>query len=290
METVGQGSSTFCPKGGSILLVTRSGREVRVKTICKTWRCLGCRRKLKALFRAKVEIGVSVLGRCAFITVTYKADVRPWSAAGYVPRDWMALWARFRKNELGISRLKWLRVTELTERGTPHHHIVVGPIDDSPLACWTVFDIAQYRARFGTCHCLAHRIARQWYAVTGDSYIVHACEVLSGPYAGWYMGKYLDKTFLIEQRVERLGFARRWSTSAGWPTYGKAQLKQTTEGGWEKREFRPGKVEEKDLGGPESLLERVGDPRVLAKIAKAKNQRSAIELERMTRHDQNVRT
>ncbi len=282
METVGQGSSSFCPKGGSILLVTKAGREVRLKTICKTWRCLGCRRKLKALFRAKVEIGVSSLERCAFITLTYKAAVRPWSAAAYVPKDWRALWVRLRKNEPGISRLKWLRVTELTEKGTPHHHIVAGKIDDSPVACWTLFDIRRYKQGIDSCVCLAHRLSRQWYAVTGDSYIVHAREVLSGPYAGWYMAKYLDKTFLIEDREERLGFARRWSSAVGWPTYGKAQLRQTTEGGWEKRQFRPGKVDEEDLGGPESLLERVGDSRVLAKIAKAKLQRSAIELERMT--------
>ncbi len=102
------------------------------------------------------------------------------------------------------------------------------------------------------------------------------------------MGKYLSKTFAREERQETLGMERRWSSSRGWPGNSQLELAQTSEGGWLKREFRPGHVDVEDLGGPEDLLERKGEDLVKEFTKKAKD-KAMIGKIRSVLHDTDVR-
>ncbi len=285
MSGSGRASSSFCVNGGSIKLITLSGRSTLMKTNCKTWSCLGCRNRMIALFKARVVAGVSALGRCAFITITYKAGVESERDAEYVRKDWVALFRRMRAQKNRASRWKWIRVIELTKKGTPHHHLIVGPIGvDDVISCMSrSFDVKRYRRRFGNCSCLVHELAVHWKAVTGDSYIVHGREVVGVEGAATYMAKYLTKTFMRDDRQKQTGMERRWSTSRGWPGEPRMRLRHTVEGSWSERLFRPGKVDERFLGGPADLEERVGDDIVKKLFEKGKVKKSAKELERMLR-------
>jgi len=288
----GSGSSSFCVNGGSIKLETVTGRFVRMKTVCKTWRCLGCRNRMISLFKARVQIGCSRLGQCAFITLTYKAGVESQRPVGYVRKDWAALWRRLRLGNSPLMGKKWLKVIELTKRGTPHHHLILGPIgsNETPM-CMKRYDSVRYKRRFGNCDCLAHEFARNWVAVTGDSYIVHGREVVGAAGAASYMAKYLVKTFTRPDREDQLQMVRRWSSSRGWPGNADLHLRQTDEGGWEKRMFQPGKIDERFLGGPEDLMERNGE-NIVAELHEKRNlRRQVMEMERMAGgNDKNVRT
>ncbi len=232
----GIATSSACRRPGSIWLLSNSGEFGWMPTTCKTWRCKGCRDRMISLFKARVSTGCSTLGACAFITLTYKADARDPQDATFVRRDWKALCRRFPRLK---SQLKWLRVMEVTRKGTPHHHLVSGPIlSDERVRCWSGnVPIRQYERRFETCECLAHSIARHWYAVTGDSYVVHATPVLGPRGAAAYMAKYLAKTFGNEGRLKSLGMARRWSSSRGWPGAGRQRLAPTVHEGWYERVF-----------------------------------------------------
>ncbi len=89
--------------------------------------------------------------------------------------------------------------------------------------------------------------------------------------AAGYMGKYMQKMFpWIDRRVELLGMERRWSTNQGWPGNGALELKQTSEGGWGSKVFRPGHVDAGELGGPVDLLERKGENIVKLQYEKSK--------------------
>jgi len=193
------------------------------------------------------------------MTVTYVEGSDRLERAGCVGRDWRALWRRFHKHEPEMEQMEWLRIMELTKKGTPHHHVVIGPVVGK-IRCWAkdTFRIGEYVKRMDSCPCLAHKWARQWWMVTGDSYIVHATEVVGAENAGGYMAKYLEKEFDGE-RAERLGMARRWSSSRGWPASGRLRLAQTERGGWKRTAWAPHYVPEDIVGGPKDLMERSGD-------------------------------
>ncbi len=239
----GVASSSTCYRPGSIWLLSNSGEYGWMPTTCKTWRCKGCRDRMISLFKARVATGCSTLGACAFITITYKADVRDPADATFVRRDWKALCRRYPRLK---STLKWLRVMEVTRKGTPHHHLIAGPIlSDERIRCWSgSLAIRDYERRFETCDCLAHSIARHWYAVTGDSYIIHTTPVLGAGGAAAYMAKYLSKTFGNEGRLKALGMRRRWSSARGWPGAGRQRLSPTVHEGWYERIFSYNRVPE----------------------------------------------
>ena len=245
-----------------------------MNTNCKTWECVGCRDRLKALFKARVQTGVYRLGRCAFMTITYAAEGRWRQDAESVKKDWAALWRRLKVHEPWIAEMQYLRVMELTKKGTPHHHLAIGAVPSGrELKCWRRDDfwIDDYCARMDRCPCLAHGVARSWLKVTRDSLIVHTMPVLSARKAGAYMAKYLGKEF-DNARAEALGMARRWSSSRGWPGSGRLHLAQTDKGGWDRTTYRDGHVETDIVGGPEDLLERSGDD-----LTKALAERSAAD-------------
>ncbi len=212
-----------------------------------------------ALFKARVATGCSRLGACAFMTLTYVEGSARLRNADCVKTDWKALFRRFKLVAPDLLELKWLRVMELTKKGTPHHHVVVGTIKQ-PARCWPRdgFDVRRYRRRMDSCECLAHAFAREWYTVTGDSYIVHGTPVTSAVGAGSYLAKYMTKEFENE-RASALGMVRRWSSSRGWPGSGRLRLLQTEKGGWDRTSFGYGHWDADLVGGPADLLERTGD-------------------------------
>ena len=277
-----------CERQGWIWLKTGTGRQVILPTTCKTWACLSCLPGLQALFRARLQIGTSRLGRCAFITVTYAAKGREGQDADASGRVWRALLRRLKAH--GNTPAAWLRVTELTKKKVPHHHLVVGPVNGK-IACYgrDTFDVRIHRRRMPTCECLSHVWSRHQYAVTGDSYVVHATAVTGPTGAGDYMAKYLEKDHVARQDLVRQGFTRRWSSSRSWPGGGRLRLWQTDNGGWETRMWGPGgksSLEYLSQMNDDSLLRRTGENLTLLLAQKRAGWRNFSRLERFA----NVKT
>jgi len=258
VRSTGAGMFSACPRSGSILLEDFASRRILMNTQCKTWSCKSCRDRMLSLFRQRIVLGVSTTGRCAFMTITYKEGSPRLEDAGCVAKDWRALWRLLKKKP--TENLQWMRVMELTKKGTPHHHLVIGPVKGR-VKCWSGkrLQIKAYQDGLERgCECLAHRWATLWRQVTGDSWIVHATEVAGAEGAGAYMAKYLQKEFDGE-RAKALGMARRWSSSRGWPGNGRRRLRQTERGGWSRAVWAAHHVGEDILGGPEDLLVRTGN-------------------------------
>lgn len=148
-------------------------------------------------------------------------------------------------------------MTEVTKKGTPHHHLVSGTVGDSVRCYGRSFVVRKFVERFDSCDCLSHTLSREWKEVTGDSYICHTVPVVGGNPAGAYMAKYLTKTFGSESRLEAVGMSRRWSNSKGWPGRGRLQLAQTQGAGYRDRSFQYGHHGREEVG---ELTERVGNP------------------------------
>ena len=271
-------TSSTCYRQGKVWLVSNDGEYGWLPTTCKTWRCNGCRDRMMSLFKARVEIGCLSLGRCAFITGTYKLGSPRLEDAQCVAKDWKALWRRLPSQK---KNLKWLRVMEVTRKMMPHWHLVAGPIlDEQDIRCWSgKLRIKQYVRRWESCECLAHEFSRAWYGVTGDSYIVHTTPVLGARGAGAYMAKYLAKTFGAEGRHKALGMARRWSSSRGWPGAGRQRLAPSESGGWSERVFEYGHLSA-DLVEHGTFL-RVGNERTVAYFAKKAKDRGPKRIRRL---------
>jgi len=223
----GSATSSICPRAGAIILETPKGLVKEVTTNCNTWSCISCRDRNLRRFKAVVSSGVSSLGRCAFITTTYKAGSARLKVAGCVQRDWIALMRQLALQSPTIRKMEYLRVTEMTKKGTPHIHAIFGTIpQEMRIKCWGngEFQINVYRERLGTCECFSHQVARSWSAVTkGESYICFAVPVTSGKGAGAYLGKYMGKDMFENQ-------GRRFNKSRGWPSEKRRRLKPGGDG------------------------------------------------------------
>lgn len=229
-RTIGNGAanSSSCPRGGWVRLTHRDGRQLTMKTICKTWRCLACRDKLLGLFKMRVVIGCSTSLPSMCITFTYKTEnPNRLGAAEYVAKDWREFWRLWRKEKL--PQMHWLRVTEKTKAGMPHHHVVMTQTEPSRrrVRCYgNRFDVRRFKLRARDCDCWSHIISRLWERVTKDSYITHGMPVGGAKGMATYLSKYMMKTFGEDRQ------GRRWSTSRGWPGNGRVRLRQTVRKNW----------------------------------------------------------
>jgi len=199
-----------------MILQSDTGTVVAVPTTCKTWGCIGCRDRVIAEFKKRIVFGVSTLGPCWFITVTYRMveDVARMDAAG-VAKDWR----RFLKLlKLEFPLVKWLRVIESTKKGQPHLHLIMGDMKASGEAI----------RRF---------VKSAWTKVTG-SFIVDVEPVLGAKGAARYLAKYLRKEMLNWEVLFQLGFRRRFSCSNDWPR-GRLGIRGSVENRWVKTEFVP---------------------------------------------------
>lgn len=119
---------------------------------------------------------------------------------------------------------------------------------------------------------MEHTIARLWYASSRDSYVVDTRDILGPESAARYMGKYLTKEALSFERLERLGFVRRWSRSNNWSGGDKMQLRNTVDKRWIRVSWQEAGSDYarwrslKDENNP--LLERVGTDLLKERAAK----------------------
>lgn len=236
----GLASSALCPREGYVKLRSVHGEFGVLKVNCKTWRCLACRDRLKSLFKSRVATGVSALGQCVFMTFTYKVVYARYGTAEFVKKDWKAFWRRWKS--LKYPNLKWFRVTEMTKKRMPHHHVVMGPIPSGlEMRCYGIeFDYRRFiGSRWYTCECLSHKASRIWWEITKDSWNTHVVPVLGERGAAAYMGKYLGKGFALAN-------GRRWSSSRGWPGAGRMRLQATVDDddGWVVRTYFEGHLDD----------------------------------------------
>lgn len=243
-----------CERKGWIWLFTESGRRVSMETTCKTWGCKVCEKQMLALFRLRVKAGISHLQACVFTTFTFKMGDVPVDAV-FVTATWKEFSRRWKK--AGEENFEWLKVVELTKKGQPHLHLVMGPTTGRICCYGRLRPLGKWFVRDRSCKCLSHRLSRVWEAVTGDSWIVYCVPVTSPDRAGNYLLKYMAKGMGKRGNLEALGFKRRWSTSRGWPGKGRIRLRQSLPDGpgWAHTELH---VMRMAADNPEDLEVRVG--------------------------------
>ena len=260
----GRATSKDCPRGGHIWL--RNGVDetpLVMETRCKTWRCKGCRDRVLAMVRMKIQYGCSILKHSWLITVTYAAGRgRILKDAECVKKDWTQFLYQLRKRAR-YRELAWFRVLELTKRKQIHLHLIVGGLGGIVTSnCEYHYPKPGHtydaRWRVKDCDCLEHEWSRLWHEVTGDSYVVDARPVLGAAGAASYVGKYLLKAMGDRDEMERRGFKRRYSCSRSWPG-DQLQLKGTVEKRWLEPEWYP----KNQLGNEYAERTKPNDPRLV---------------------------
>lgn len=239
MSSYDRGIATekVCPRAGYVRLMSKLGTVVVVRTSCKTWRCKSCRDRVQRAVKAKITYGILILGSCLFITLTLEAG-RELDRSDMIQRDaifvakaWRALLSKLRRRQSNLP-MAWFRVVELTKKGQPHLHLIVGGIGDRKVTC--------HRPRDPVCRydCVQHEWAALWYSITG-SYIVDVKPVMGAVGASVYLTNYMKKGMMHHDELEELGFVRRWSRSRNWPD-GALALRGSVEDRWERSEFISG--------------------------------------------------
>ncbi len=231
----------------------------------------------------QVQIGIYRLGLCALITLTYKVVTWRLHDAKYVQRDWRALLRKCK----ALRNRKWIKTTELTKKGMPHHHLIVGPFQKvGEISCQNgmIWSEPLHKKRMRTCLCAGHQIARSWNSITHDSYIVHAEPVLTAPGAGRYLAKYLSKGYGSRGLLPALGVKRRWSCSQNYPRGIRPRLRLSKPygPGWPVLNLKYGRESERPFGGPQHLLEKVGDDLALLLSAKSEEKAHQQTVRRLT--------
>lgn len=274
-------------------MVTREGQLIATEVSCKTWGCVECRDRKLAEVKRRMWYGCSILGSCYLITLTYRAvnGETPRNADG-ARKVWRA-WLQRLNNK--FPKVAWFRIVELTKMGIPHYHLLVGGLETlMPRECRT---LKKDLWKESGCDCLTHWVARSWYESTGDSYIVDVRHVVGPSGISNYLGKYLIKSMGEGQRerLEALGYPRRFSRSDNWPS-DKLQSRGTAEGGWSAAvyERRHGPKEEylsklATESEGDYLLERVGPELLLKAEAKLKKRYSMGVLKGVNREPNHIR-
>ncbi len=75
-----------------------------------------------------------------------------------------------------------------------------------------------------------------WYGITGDSYIVDVRRTYEPARLANYLGKYLAKTFVEREHMEKQGWKRRYSSSRNWPKPEPLRLRGTEMDRWQHME------------------------------------------------------
>lgn len=220
----------------------KDGEFITVPTNCKTKRCKACNLRVKALVKKRIRSGCSLVGPSWFITLTYRqVDESTQRNALSVAADWTAL-VRLRKKS--HRSLTWFKVVEMTKRGQPHLHLIVGGIGNDRTGC------CYPRARDGRCShefsvewvesecrsddvCVEHEWVRDWFDITDDSFVVYAKPVKSSRRAASYLAKYVVKD-VASSGLARLGFKKTWTRSRNWPGCDKLEFANED---WDKTEF-----------------------------------------------------
>lgn len=166
---------------------------------------------------------------------------------------------------------------ELTKKGQPHLHVVMGPVTLHPRCYGNSFEPRRFKRDLGRCQCMSHQMSSLWQAITGDSWIVHVVPVMGAAGAGAYLSHYLEKGGLALQRLRDAGFARRYSTSRRWlPPNSQVRLRVTAEGGWDQVQLGDRLLYGSLVDDPtHPLFDRVGNDIALALSAQALKRKEA---------------
>jgi len=232
-----------CEKRGYLWLTTINGVKYVCKTTCKTWGCRACKGNVLNLAKMKMEFGILMSSGSWLTTLTYRNwDRRRSVDADCASKDFKLLIRLFQR-VYGM-KVEWLRVPEVTKRGMTHLHCLMsglsGGLDD-----------------------LNDIVEDLWYNITGDSYITDVRETYEAKRLANYLGKYLAKGFETRERLEELGFLRRYSSSRGWPKPEPLRLRGTVMDRWLRLERSNERLGDQGRALMESsqgayLMERVG--------------------------------
>lgn len=219
----GSAVSTLCPKRGFALMRDTVGKWIGVPVTCNNWGCAGCRQRNRARIAEMVQYSTTIVGPLYFISVTYEAVRRATPDAKVVMVNWRNLLKRLKRNNPErYQKMAWFRVIELTKAGVPHLHLLVGNLGLIPLVdCRPKHLRKKYNRRDieNGCvrGCLTHEWCSEWLGVTSDSFVCFAEAVYSPGGAGYYLTKYMLKSFEEREAYAVLGFTRRYDTSQNWP-------------------------------------------------------------------------
>lgn len=300
-ERRGGAESDYCPSGGYAWLTDKWGTTHVLATRCKVWKCLGCRERVKALLRMRIERGCLALGQCYLITVTLRVDRRSgegavrngvWFPSGtkdaaFVNTAWRALLDSMR-GDRQLRKIAWVKVPEVTQAGQPHLHVVAGGFGTMTTAethCENHPHEYGRSWRDKRCTCLEHRVSRWWRHAT-NSWVVDVRPADGPKGAAGYLVKYVVKGMYVRQKLEALGFKRRWSRSRNWPAGEGLRLQGTEEDAWWKVSWRPENVDRElarkvsESGKDHRLLVRVGDDLSLALAEKREKRGALVRIEK----------
>lgn len=251
-----------------------SEKDYVVRTTCNTWRCKGCRTKVKARVFAMLKHGLSIPGPSWFITITYAmAGEGSVMDAKSVKRDW-GLFCRMLRKRPGFTDLAYAKVPELTRRGQVHLHLLLTGVTKREHRCRR--NIRPVGAVIPTCgsktECMEHALRSAWYEVTGSSWIVDASVIRAKSATCHYVIKYMLKGG-SRDALESLGLTRRFSVSRNWARLVPVRL-AGTEFGWSSttvdgREGRAKFLFDRKAGN-QRMVALVGPQQILKRIVESK--------------------
>jgi len=279
LQTRGGASQNKCPERGTIWLQTKSGYDAAFPTTCKAWFCMACRDRKLNQVKGIIASGLFRLGPSHLLTLTYRTVEGPDGTAtnpvyAKTARRHLEKFWRLMKLARPKDTLSWFMVPELTIKKQVHFHLVIGGIHNQA-SC-------RRNKRWGwkerNCDCFEHTVSKVWESVT-KSYIVDVRPVSGMFGAAMYLSKYLIKGMSghVRERLEELGYIRRFSRSRNWPDCDKMQRRGTVDRTWHVRGFHRGNMMRRVQATTHLLpeAEQVGEP-YSQRFQKEKNARRAI--------------
>jgi len=221
-----------CPKYGYMALSDGRGNRGIFETSCKSWRCSVCQNKKLGLMIEMMKYGCSTHEQSFSITLTFTMASGEHRDAAFVEAGLRAFSRRFRKL---YPSANWVKVLELTKRGQPHFHLLLGGVGLQKASC-RIRPYQTLKHITGACRannrCLEHLVHDAWVKSVPDSPIVFVTDVYDLSGLGRYFAKYLTKTFTGTFDAASLGFGRRWSTTRNFPRVPRMELRGTVDGSW----------------------------------------------------------
>lgn len=154
-----------------------------------------------------VSLGILTLGPSWFITLTFRQGKGMQRDAQYVQDAFRRFLRLLKKRHPQRYRgIAYLRVPELTKKSQPHLHLLMHlGGNEPPLHTWDAARPMQLEMR------------KIWQEVTHDSFMVWVTPCYNPEGGATYLAKYFSKTFGQREKLEALGFLRRYARSRLWP-------------------------------------------------------------------------
>lgn len=149
---------------------------------CHRWACSECGPKKARLLAARIV--ASSARRFITLTCPYSPTDTADVQLDHISRAWRAVWKRIKRQQ-GPRARGYVRIVELTQRGTPHLHIAAD------------------------CAYISQRQLSKWWLEVSGAPIVDIRAVKSQNGLARYLAKYLTKAH------EVISHRRKWSQSSG---------------------------------------------------------------------------